>query len=57
MKVDIADAVSFAGFCDFETDYCGYTQSTSDDFDWNRSLGGTASASTGPGKIHRVDQG
>ncbi|XP_077978860.1 MAM and LDL-receptor class A domain-containing protein 1-like [Glandiceps talaboti] len=38
--------------CDFENDTCGWTQGTSDDFDWTRSSGGTSSIDTGPSFDH-----
>ncbi|XP_013382774.1 cubilin-like [Lingula anatina] len=35
--------------CSFESSsICGFTQSTSDDFNWSRDYGGTPSSSTGP---------
>lgn len=32
----------------FESDFGGWTQSSSDDFDWSRNSGGTPSSNTGP---------
>ncbi|XP_067024603.1 MAM and LDL-receptor class A domain-containing protein 1-like isoform X1 [Acropora muricata] len=34
--------------CDFDTDLCGLTQSSNDDFDWTRNSGSTSSSGTGP---------
>ncbi|XP_072014819.1 MAM and LDL-receptor class A domain-containing protein 2-like [Amphiura filiformis] len=40
-------------FCDFEVDFCEWSQdTTSDDFDWSRGKGGTPSEGTGPEKDH-----
>lgn len=38
--------------CDFELGLCGYTQSTSDVFDWLRSTGVTGTSGTGPINDH-----
>lgn len=39
--------------CDFESKtICGYTQDNTDNFDWTRSFGGTASVGTGPANDH-----
>lgn len=53
---DIAiDDVSLSGnpcppdpSCDFETNFCSWTQSKTDNFDWQRSRNGTSSRNTGP---------
>ena len=34
--------------CDFEEDFCEYTQAQDDDFDWTRHRGNTPSDDTGP---------
>ncbi|KAL9985794.1 hypothetical protein ACROYT_G008239 [Oculina patagonica] len=34
--------------CSFDKDLCGFSQSSSDKFDWTRKSGGTSSSSTGP---------
>ncbi|XP_033751994.1 MAM and LDL-receptor class A domain-containing protein 1-like [Pecten maximus] len=42
-----------ANSCNFEDpNLCGYTQDTTDDFDWTRQSGQTASANTGPSADH-----
>ncbi|XP_022097778.1 MAM and LDL-receptor class A domain-containing protein 1-like isoform X1 [Acanthaster planci] len=38
--------------CDFEFDFCGWTQDQTDNFDWTRSYGGTPSSGTGPTTDH-----
>ncbi|XP_013393210.1 MAM and LDL-receptor class A domain-containing protein 2-like, partial [Lingula anatina] len=38
--------------CNFQTGLCGYTQDTSDQFDWTRSNGATSSQGTGPSVDH-----
>ncbi|XP_019631238.1 PREDICTED: MAM and LDL-receptor class A domain-containing protein 1-like [Branchiostoma belcheri] len=38
--------------CDFDSDLCGYTQGTADDFDWTRDSGGTPTGLTGPTVDH-----
>ena len=39
--------------CDFESpSICGYTQDTTDNFDWTRQFGGTVSVGTGPTVDH-----
>ncbi|XP_019632083.1 PREDICTED: MAM and LDL-receptor class A domain-containing protein 2-like [Branchiostoma belcheri] len=40
--------------CTFETDFCGWTQDTQDNFDWTRQLGTTGSTNTGPSFDHTV---
>ena len=42
------------GNCNFEnpSGLCGYTQDKTDDFDWWRYNGGTASSGTGPSSDH-----
>lgn len=38
--------------CDFELDFCGWTQDQTDEFDWTRDAGGTGSSNTGPSYDH-----
>ncbi|XP_078658172.1 apical endosomal glycoprotein-like [Branchiostoma floridae x Branchiostoma belcheri] len=38
--------------CDFDSDLCGYTQDTADDFNWLRDSGGTPTGLTGPSVDH-----
>ncbi|XP_071956933.1 MAM and LDL-receptor class A domain-containing protein 1-like [Antedon mediterranea] len=46
------------GFCDFETDMCGWTNDfVNDDFDWLRDTGGTPSSYTGPTADHTLGNG
>lgn len=41
------------GYCDFEVDTCGYSNTRAgDDFDWQRSAGATLTANTGPTVDH-----
>ncbi|XP_070566390.1 MAM and LDL-receptor class A domain-containing protein 1-like [Ptychodera flava] len=47
-----ATPVQFA--CTFESDLCGWTQSTKDDFDWTRQLGDTGTPHTGPSQDHTI---
>eukprot|EP00057_Strongylocentrotus_purpuratus_P007164 XP_011661638.1 PREDICTED: MAM and LDL-receptor class A domain-containing protein 1-like [Strongylocentrotus purpuratus] len=43
------------GFCDFESDYCYWTNTrTGDNFDWTLSSGATPSVTTGPSKDHTL---
>ncbi|XP_035827621.1 MAM and LDL-receptor class A domain-containing protein 1-like [Aplysia californica] len=44
--------LSLTSGCDFELGTCGFNQSTTDDFDWTRSNGGTGSYGTGPNQDH-----
>jgi len=37
------------GDCDFQKDFCTWSNMASDDFDWIRDSGGTPSRLTGPG--------
>lgn len=42
-------AVTFSVWCSFEHGLCsGWSQSSSDDFDWTLASGSTPSSSTGP---------
>ncbi|XP_072182118.1 MAM and LDL-receptor class A domain-containing protein 1-like [Diadema setosum] len=38
--------------CDFEMDFCNWTQDASNDFNWTRASGATDSAGTGPSADH-----
>ena len=38
--------------CDFQSGFCSWTQSTTDNFDWTRSRNGTSSRGTGPPYDH-----
>lgn len=38
--------------CNFETDFCDWTNLDDDEFDWKRDRGGTSSGNTGPGTDH-----
>ncbi|XP_070196894.1 uncharacterized protein [Littorina saxatilis] len=40
--------------CDFEQDFCGWTNANTDRFDWTRLSGPTPSAGTGPTKDHTL---
>ncbi|XP_078589527.1 MAM and LDL-receptor class A domain-containing protein 1-like [Branchiostoma floridae x Branchiostoma japonicum] len=40
--------------CDFETDLCGWTQDSGDDFDWTRHEGSTDTGNTGPPYDHTM---
>ncbi|WP_411026704.1 hypothetical protein, partial [Salmonella sp. s54395] len=40
--------------CDFQTGFCGYTQSFDDHFDWTRKRGSTSSTGTGPAVDHTL---
>lgn len=42
------------GSCDFEDDTCTWTNVLSDDFDWTRQAGNTASFGTGPSADHTL---
>ena len=40
-------------YCDFENaDLCGWSQDASDDYDWSRGSGSTATQGTGPPSDH-----
>ena len=43
--------------CDFDQDYCSYTQDSVDDFDWSRLQGATSSVNTGPTSDHTSGAG
>lgn len=43
--------------CDFETGTCGWTQDTTDDFDWLRHSNNTGSFGTGPVGDHTTGAG
>ncbi|XP_078334103.1 MAM and LDL-receptor class A domain-containing protein 1-like [Crassostrea virginica] len=40
------------GFCNFDKDFCGWTNSVTDQFDWIRNKGATSSTGTGPTNDH-----
>lgn len=40
--------------CDFEVDFCNYTQATDDLFDWSRHRGPTESRGSGPDVDHTL---
>jgi len=42
------------GACNFEKDFCGWTNVASDDFDWTRHHGTTSSTNTGPPSDHTL---
>lgn len=48
-----------SGNCDFENPkgLCGYTQDSTDDFDWTRNRGSTTSSLTGPSSDHTTRTG
>lgn len=46
------DACPPPGSCDFEDGICTWRNLASDDFDWTRQIGGTASVRTGPTADH-----
>jgi len=43
--------------CNFETDLCGLTQDSHDDFDWTRKSGSTSTSHTGPLADHTNSNG
>ncbi|XP_067654505.1 MAM and LDL-receptor class A domain-containing protein 2-like [Haliotis asinina] len=43
--------------CNFESNMCGWTQATNDQFDWTRQKGTTSSSGTGPGSDHTTSKG
>ena len=42
--------------CQFTTGFCGWTQSTTDDFNWSRNRGSTLTSGTGPPGDHTGGQ-
>ncbi|XP_035678932.1 uncharacterized protein LOC118417473 [Branchiostoma floridae] len=40
--------------CDFEADFCGWTQDRSDNFNWTRQAGASESSGTGPSFDHTM---
>ncbi|XP_064612390.1 MAM and LDL-receptor class A domain-containing protein 1-like isoform X2 [Liolophura sinensis] len=58
--VDISDGpcLGSSGIsCDFELDFCGWTDDTNDDFDWIRNSGATGTPGTGPTGDHTSSRG
>lgn len=43
--------------CDFEADFCDFTQNTDDNFDWTRHANSTSSNGTGPSHDHTTMNG
>lgn len=43
-----------SGYCNFEKDFCGWTNSVTDQFDWIRNKGATGSSGTGPTNDHTL---
>ena len=43
--------------CTFESNMCGYTQLSSDEFDWTRQKGDTDATGTGPRFDHTTGDG
>ena len=43
--------------CDFENDWCQFTQAADDTFDWSRHSGSTSSTNTGPSNDHTTGTG
>lgn len=43
--------------CDFEIDFCSWTQDSSDKFNWTRHRGRTSSTDTGPTTDHTLKTG
>lgn len=43
--------------CDFEIDFCSWTQDSSDKFNWTRHRGKTSSTDTGPTTDHTLKTG
>ena len=41
-----------AGYCDFDSDRCGWVNADGDQFDWLRTRGSTPSGGTGPTNDH-----
>ncbi|EDO47787.1 predicted protein [Nematostella vectensis] len=54
IKMSSGACPAIVGVCAFETDNCGFTQATDDDFDWRRHRGGTATPGTGPLSDHTL---
>ena len=50
--IDFVLNLILSGFCDFEKDTCSWQNIQTDDFDWLRHSGKSASASTGPSTDH-----
>ncbi|KAH0624214.1 hypothetical protein JD844_007763 [Phrynosoma platyrhinos] len=43
--------------CSFDLDFCSWTQSDTDSFDWTRHKGSTSSTTTGPSYDHTTGEG
>ncbi|XP_013393211.1 MAM and LDL-receptor class A domain-containing protein 1 [Lingula anatina] len=56
-KVSTTTPVPGAFTCNFEKDFCGWTQDTKDQFDWTRQNGPTSSTNTGPSTDHTMGTG
>ena len=41
--------------CSFDSDLCGWQQSTGDDFEWTKRTGSTGSSGTGPANDHTTN--
>lgn len=54
MFLFLGNAATVPTSCNFEDalSKCKYTQDTTDDFDWTRKSGGTATRGTGPSADH-----
>ena len=54
---DGTDESSCGGYlarCNFEKDFCSWTQQSDDEFDWTRRKGLTPSHNTGPSRDHTL---
>ncbi|KAJ7393789.1 hypothetical protein OS493_003449 [Desmophyllum pertusum] len=53
----VAGPCSSTFICNFDGSTCGFTQDTTDKFDWTRNKGNTSSFQTGPSSDHTTGQG
>ncbi|KAK0068562.1 MAM and LDL-receptor class A domain-containing protein 2, partial [Biomphalaria pfeifferi] len=53
-SVAFASGNIYNSTCTFETDLCGFTQDTTDNFDWDRHKGYTSTITTGPTTDHTL---